>query len=67
MTFRLFSDSTCCTQVFTSTNPLSGSSATSDWYTPAAVGTYYWTAAYGGDRANSPASSAAAVCRRNRA
>jgi len=44
--------------VFTSTNPLSGSTATSDWFTPAAAGTYYWTAVYGGDAANNPATSA---------
>ncbi len=56
--FRLFSDATCSTQVFTSTNSLLGSTATSDWFTPAAAGTYYWTAVYGGDAANNPATSA---------
>ena len=57
VTFRLFSDSTCATQVFTSTNALVGTTATSGWFTPAAPGTYSWTAVYGGDANNSPATS----------
>ncbi len=52
VTFRLFSDNTCATQVFTSTNPVGGLTASSDWFTPAAVGTYYWTALYNGDANN---------------
>lgn len=57
VTFRLFSDSACGAQVFTSTNALSGSTATSGWFTPAAPGTYYWTAAYSGDAANNAVTS----------
>jgi len=57
--FKLFSDTACANQVFSSTNPLTSSTtATSDWFTPAAAGTYYWTASYGGDANNFPASSA---------
>jgi hypothetical protein len=43
--------------VFTSTNALAGLTATSDWFTPAAAGTYYWTAAYNGDANNNTATS----------
>ena len=57
VTFRLFSNNTCSTEVFTSTNPLAGTTATSDWFTPATSGTYYWTAAYSGDANNHPANS----------
>lgn len=57
VTFRLFSDSACADQVFTSTNPLVGPVATSDWFTPSAVGTYYWTAEYSGDVGNHAAVS----------
>ena len=57
MTFRLFSDSGCANQVFTSTDPLSGSTATSKWFTPSTAGTYWWTATYAGDVNNTPASS----------
>jgi hypothetical protein len=57
VTFRLFNDNTCGTQVFTSTNALSGLTATSDWFTPAAAGTYWWTAMYNGDANNSTAAS----------
>jgi hypothetical protein len=58
VTFRLFSDNTCSTQVFTSTNALSGLTATSNWFTPATAGTYWWTALYNGDADNNTASSA---------
>ena len=58
VTFRLFSNNTCTTQVFTSTNPLAGGTATSGWFTPAAAGTYYWTAVYNGDAKNNTATSA---------
>ena len=57
VTFRLFSNNTCATQVFTSTNAVSGGSATSGPFTPSATGTYYWTAVYGGDTRNNPATS----------
>lgn len=52
VTFRLFSDPTCATQVFTSTKALVGGAATSDRFTPSAPGTYRWTARYNGDAIN---------------
>ena len=52
ITFTLFSDPGCGTQVFTSTNPLSGTNATSDSYPPSVGGTYYWKASYPGDSNN---------------
>jgi hypothetical protein len=52
VTFSLFNDAGCATQVFTSTNNLSGAGATSDSFTPVAAGTYYWTATYSGDANN---------------
>jgi hypothetical protein len=58
VTFRLFSDNTCMTQVFTSTDGLVGVTATSPWFTPTAAATYYWTAVYGGDTNNHTATSA---------
>jgi hypothetical protein len=57
VTFRLFSDNTCSTQVFTSTNALSGLTAASNWFTPAVAGTYWWTALYNGDANNNTATS----------
>ncbi len=57
VTFRLFSDASCNAQVFTSTNNLSGSSATSADFTPAAAGIYRWTAVYNGDPNNNTATS----------
>lgn len=57
VTFRLFRNSTCTTQVFVSTNALAGSTATSGWFTPTATGTYFWTAVYNGDANNNAASS----------
>jgi len=57
VTFRLFSDAACATQVFTSTNPLAGGTATSGGFTPAAAGIYYWTAVYSGDANNNTATS----------
>ena len=57
VTFRLFSDNACANQVFTSTNPVTGSLANSDWFTPGTVGTYYWTAEYPGDVGNNAAVS----------
>ncbi len=58
VTFKLFSDAGCGSQVFTSANAVSGTSATSDWFTPTSAGTYYWTASYSGDASNAPSSSA---------
>ncbi len=57
VTFHLYSDPTCSTQVFTSTNNLAGGSATSGSYTPTVAGTYYWTAVYNGDNNNATATS----------
>jgi hypothetical protein len=57
VTFRLFSDADCTAQVFTSTNPLSGGTATSGSFTPASPGTYRWTAVYNGDANNSTVTS----------
>lgn len=57
VTFRLYANNTCTTQVFTSTNALSGATATSGSFTPAAAGTYYWTATYNGDGNNNTAMS----------
>ncbi len=55
VTFRLFSDPGCATQVFTSTNPLG---TPSDWFTPASAGTYRWIATYNGDANNTVVSGA---------
>lgn len=57
VTFRLFSDSGCAAQVFTSTVALTAATATSAAYTPTAAGTYYWTAVYSGDALNNQAIS----------
>jgi len=58
VTFRLFRDHNCTTEVFTSTNPVvGGTTATSDWFTPTGTGTYYWTAVYNGDANNASATS----------
>ncbi|MCA1683019.1 MAG: beta-propeller fold lactonase family protein [Actinobacteria bacterium] len=58
VTFQLFSDAGCATQVFTSTNPLGSGTATSDTFTPAAAGTYRFIASYSGDASNSAVTSA---------
>jgi hypothetical protein len=57
VTFTLFSDPDCSTQVFTSTNNLAGP-VTSDWFTPATAGTYLWIATYNGDANNNGVSGA---------
>src|SRR5207237_1278473 len=57
VTFRLFNSNTCAVQVFTSTNNLVINQATSSNFTPAAAGTYYWTAVYNGDAKNNTATS----------
>ncbi len=57
VTFRLFSDAVCTTQVFTSTNAVSaGGTATSSSFTPTAAGIYHWVAEYSGDPNNNPVS-----------
>jgi hypothetical protein len=57
VTFRLFGNSSCTTQVFTSTNPVSAGTATSGAFPPASPGTYYWTALYNGDANHNTATS----------
>lgn len=54
VTFTLYSDATCMTSVFTSTNPLSSSApfkATSGSFS-ASAGAYQWVAKYNGDANN---------------
>ena len=61
ITFKAFGpdDATCSgTAAFTSTKTVNGpGNYTSDSFTPTAVGTYRWTAAYSGDASNQSASS----------
>ena len=65
VTFGLYSSSQCTpgSQVFTSTNRLVGNPGPSSLADSDPVstqlnpGTYYWTAAYGGDSRNQPSSS----------
>ena len=52
VTFTVYSDAVCTHQVFSSTNTVSGSAATSSTYTPSSAGTYYFKASYLGDGAN---------------
>jgi YVTN family beta-propeller protein len=56
VTFQLFSDANCATQVFTSTNTLGAGTATSDTFTPTAPGTYRFIASYSGDANNNAVS-----------
>jgi hypothetical protein len=58
MTFRLFSDASCTTQVFTSQNvvDVTGAATSSD-FVPTLPGTYRWTATYSGDANNNPVTS----------
>ena len=54
ITFKLYSDAACTTQVFTYTTPgmpADGSYPSSD-YTTTAAGSYYWIASYSGDGNN---------------
>ena len=53
VSFRLYSDPACVNEVFRSTSPLVGGTATSGNVTPQA-GTYYWRAVYTGDANNNP-------------
>ena len=60
VTFNLFppGNTTCTgTPAFTSTNPLSGGSATSGSFVTTAVDTYHWVATYNGDANNAAVSS----------
>lgn len=55
VTFQAFDNSHCTgAAVFTSVKPISGTSVTSDGFTPPSVGTYYWVASYSGDANNNP-------------
>ncbi|MFJ5552679.1 hypothetical protein [Streptomyces sp. NPDC093225] len=59
--FRAFNAAGCApgAQVFTSTVPVSGpGNYGSGSFFPAAVGSYFWTAAYSGDANNAPAATA---------
>jgi hypothetical protein len=61
ITFHLFSNATCTTEVTTGLSPVSVSGPNdynSGNFTPTAVGTYYWTAHYSGDANNSSADTA---------
>jgi hypothetical protein len=58
VTFRLFADSACTAQVFTSTNAVNLAVATSSDFTSTAPGTYRWRTSYSGDVNNEPASTA---------
>jgi Cu/Zn superoxide dismutase len=60
ITFHLYRDSACTSEVSTglAAKSVSGSgSYNSGNFTPGAAGTYYWTANYSGDNFNSPAST----------
>lgn len=52
VTFRLYSDAGCATQVFASTNNLAGLTATSGAFTPTTAGIYRWRAFYSGNANN---------------
>ncbi|MDQ6726001.1 MAG: Ig-like domain repeat protein, partial [Actinomycetota bacterium] len=57
VTFRVFRDPNCATQIFTSTNAVNPATgvATSDSFPTTQAGTYQFTAAYSGDLNNNPA------------
>jgi hypothetical protein len=60
ITFHLFSDATCTTEVNTGLTPVTVSGPNdynSGDYTTTAVGTFYWIASYSGDGSNSPATT----------
>jgi hypothetical protein len=63
VTFRLYSDSECKTEVFSSTSGAihANGAVSSGEYTTKAAGTYYWTASYPGDANNKPVSSGCAA------
>ena len=64
VTFKLFgpADPTCTgTPLSTSTNPLSGGSATSNPFSTVVVGIYHWVGTYNGDANNNTVSSACAA------
>jgi hypothetical protein len=61
ITFHLFSDSQCQTEITTGLSPVTvngdGSYNSGD-YTPTAAGSYFWTASYSGDATHDPVSTA---------
>ena len=57
VTFRQFSDSACLNEVFSSTNPVVGGTATSGAHVITQPGTFYWRATYLGDANNNPAAT----------
>src|SRR4029077_19663906 len=60
ITFPLFSDASCSTEVATGLSPVTVSgngSYNSGGFAPNAAGTYYWTATYSGDSNNLAAST----------
>ena len=58
MTFRLYSDANCATQIFASTKNLVGLAVTSNPFTPTTAGTYRWRAFYNGDANNKAVATA---------
>jgi hypothetical protein len=61
ITFHLFSDNQCTSEVTTGLNPVTVSGNgdyNSGNVTPGAAGTYYWTASYSGDGNNLPVATA---------
>ncbi|MDP1818875.1 MAG: hypothetical protein Q8K58_03170 [Acidimicrobiales bacterium] len=64
VTFRLYSDAACANEIFVSSNrPLtltsaSSGTATSETFTPATGGSYFWRAFYSGDANNLPVGGA---------
>jgi hypothetical protein len=59
VTFKLYSDEKCETEVFKSTSAgvKANGNVESSEYTPTATGTYYWTASFSSDKNNEPAVS----------
>jgi SdrD B-like protein len=59
VTFRLYSDENCSTEVFNSTSAgiTANGNVESEGFTPTATGTYYWTAKFSGDANNVVAES----------
>jgi hypothetical protein len=59
ITFTLYSDPTCTTQVFTDQATVAGNGTyTSDPFTTTAAGTFHWRASYSGDIAHNPVANA---------
>ena len=58
ITFHLFSDVACSSRSVHSTAPVKDGNYNSGNFTPAAPGTYFWTASYSGDINNAPSQTA---------